>query len=135
LAQRDGVELCDGLCHLTAGNKVTELRVIDLKDGSPLSCIDDGLVGRIFRTQSRYYCFAVKSLLGKDSKDSYKELKDFLLSLKRSGMRAYLHQNLGQQFFPLWSEAHRILAACENASTLVWVQVIYFSSVSILLSI
>jgi hypothetical protein len=38
-------EFCDGLCHLTAGVKVTDLRAIDLKDGSLLSSIDDGLVG------------------------------------------------------------------------------------------
>jgi hypothetical protein len=44
--------------------------------------------------QSRNYCFAVKSLLGKDSKDAYKEFKDFFAFLKRSGMKAYQHQNL-----------------------------------------
>jgi hypothetical protein len=64
------VELCDGLCHLTAGIKVKNLRVINPKDGSALSSIDDGLVGWIVRNQSRNYCFAVKSLLEKDSKDA-----------------------------------------------------------------
>jgi hypothetical protein len=27
--------------------------------------------------QSRNYCFAVKSLLGKDNKDAYEEISDF----------------------------------------------------------
>jgi hypothetical protein len=59
--------------------------------------------------------------LGKDSKDACKEFNFFLLSLKRSGKKAYPHQNLGQQFFPLSSGVNRILAACGNASTLVQV--------------
>jgi len=84
------VELCDGLCHLTAGIKVTNLRVINPKDGSALSSIDDGVVGWIVRNQSRNYCFAVKSLLEKDSKDAYKEFKDFTFfeKIRKEGLPA-----------------------------------------------
>jgi hypothetical protein len=76
----DGAKLCDGVCHLTVDIKIMGQRSIDPKDGSLLSCIDDGLTGHIFRTQSRNYCFAVKSLLDKGSKDAYKEFKDLLSS-------------------------------------------------------
>jgi hypothetical protein len=79
----DGAELCDGLSHLTAGIKITDPRAVDPKDGSPLSCMEDGLVGHIFKTQSRNYCFTVKSLLGKDSKPAYNEFSDFFKSFLR----------------------------------------------------
>jgi hypothetical protein len=41
----DGAELCDGLCHLTAGIKVTDPRVVDPRDGTPLSCMEGDGVG------------------------------------------------------------------------------------------
>jgi hypothetical protein len=56
----DGAELCDGLCHLTAGIKVTDPRAVDPN-----------------------YCFAMKSLLGKDSKETYKEFADFFSFFER----------------------------------------------------
>ncbi len=87
----DGAELCNGLCYLMLGIKVTDPRAIIPKDGSPLSCIDDGLVGRIFRFQIRNYCFAVKSSLGKDSKDVYNEFKDFFVffeKIRKKGLPA-----------------------------------------------
>jgi len=72
----DVVELCDGIFHWTAGIKVTDKRTVNPRDGSPLSSLDDEF-GRIFNVQSRNYCFAVKSLLGKDNKDAYEEISDF----------------------------------------------------------
>jgi len=74
----DGAELCDGLCHLTAGIKVTDPRAVDPRDGKRLSCFGDGM-GCIFSTKSCHCCFAVKSLLGKDSKEAYQEFSDFFL--------------------------------------------------------
>jgi hypothetical protein len=73
----DGAELCDGLSHLTAGIKISDHRAIDPRDGVPLSNLADGLFGRIFKVQSRNYCFAMKTLLGKDCKAAYKEFTDF----------------------------------------------------------
>jgi len=90
----DGAELCDGLCHLNAGIKITDSRAVDPRNGSPLCVVNGGLMGRIFYTQSRNYCFAVKSLLGKDTKDAYRMFADFFLSfLKRLWKKAYLNQN------------------------------------------
>jgi hypothetical protein len=77
----DGAELCDGLCHVTAGLKRTDARAVDPRDGKPLSCFNEGM-GRIFSTQSRNYCFAMKSLLGKDSKEAYREFSYFSRSLR-----------------------------------------------------
>jgi hypothetical protein len=73
----DRVELCDGLSHLTVGIKIMDPRAVDPKDDTLFSCMEDGLVGHIFKTQSRNYCFAVKSLLGKDSKPAYNEISDY----------------------------------------------------------
>jgi hypothetical protein len=98
----DGAELCDGLCHLTSGIKITDPRAVDPRNGSPLCCINDGLMGHIFHTRSRNYCFAVKSLLGKDTKDAYRVFHDFLSSLKRLWKKVCLNQNwdlLSCQFF------------------------------------
>jgi len=75
----DGAELCKGIQHLTAGVKITDARAIDPKDGTPLC--SKGVFGRIFKVQSRNYCFAMKSLLGKDCKDAYKEFADFFFFL------------------------------------------------------
>jgi hypothetical protein len=69
----DDAELCDGICHLTAGIKITVKRVLNPRDGSPLSSLDNDF-GRIFNVQSQNYCFAVKSLLGRDNTNAYKEL-------------------------------------------------------------
>ena len=77
----DGAELCYGLCHLRAGIKVTDPRAVDPSDGAPLSYLSDGM-GRVTSTQSHNYCFVVKSMLGKDSKEAYHEFSDFFLSLR-----------------------------------------------------
>jgi hypothetical protein len=73
----DGAELCDGFSHLTAGIKITDCRAIDLRDGSPISSSVDGVFGRIFKVQSRNFCFAMKTLLGKDCTAAYREFMDF----------------------------------------------------------
>ncbi len=79
LAQTDFVELCitlngaelyESLCHLTAEIKIIDARAVDPRDGTPISCVEDG-VGCLFSTQSRNYCFALKSLVRKDSKPAY----------------------------------------------------------------
>jgi hypothetical protein len=75
----NGTDLCDGLQHLTAGVKITDHRAIDPKDGTPLST--DGIFGRIFKVQSRNYCFAMKSLLGKDCETHIGNLQIFFVSL------------------------------------------------------
>jgi hypothetical protein len=100
----DGTELCDGICHLTAGIKITDKRAVNHHDGSPLSSLDDDF-SRIFNVQSRNYCFAVKSLLGKDNKDAYKEYSDFFQffeHLQREGLEA---SKVGPRILPLivWS--------------------------------
>jgi hypothetical protein len=69
----DGAELCDGISHLTAGIKVTDPRAIDPRDGSPLCLNNVENYGRIFNNQSRNYCFAMQSLIGKDTKSAYQE--------------------------------------------------------------
>jgi hypothetical protein len=74
----DGADLCDGIMHLTAGIKLTDGRAIDPRDGSPLS-MDDVSFGHIFDNQSRNYCFAMKSLIGKDTKWAYKEFADLFI--------------------------------------------------------
>lgn len=100
----DGAELCDGLCHLTAGIKLTDGSAVDPRDGTPLSCLDE-TTGRLFSTQSRNYCFAMKSLLGKDSKTAYKEFSDFFSffdKLQKEGLAA---SDLGPRILPVtvWS--------------------------------
>ena len=90
----DGAELCDGISHLTAGIKISDHRAIDPRDGSPLSTMPDEAFGRIFKVQSRNYCFAMKTLLGKDCKSSYKEFSDFFNffeRLKKYGLAATEH--------------------------------------------
>ncbi len=94
----DGAELCNALSNFTVGIKVTDRRAVDLRDGSPLSCIDDAFIGRIFQTQSQNYCFVVKSLMGKGTNDAYKQFEDFFNSLKRSGRKVCQHQNLDLLF-------------------------------------
>jgi hypothetical protein len=100
----DGAELCDGIQHLTAGVKITDKRAIDPKDGAPLS-ISDGVLGRIFKVQSRNYCFAMKSLLGKDCKSAYKEFSDFFLFFERLKKYGLPESDLGPAILPMdiWS--------------------------------
>ena len=69
----DGAKLCDRISHLTAGVKVTDARAIDPRDGTSMCFFDDAAFVRVFKTQSRNYCFAMKSLIGKDSKKAYRE--------------------------------------------------------------
>ena len=101
----DGAELCDGLCHLTAGIKVTDRRAVDPRDGSPLSCVDDAFIGRIFQTQSRNYCFAVKSLMGKDTKDAYKQFEDFFKFFEKVREEGLPASEFGPALLPIivWS--------------------------------
>jgi len=67
----DGTELCICISHLTAGIKITDGRAIDPQTGVPLCTADDDTFGTIFTNQSRNFCFAIKSLIGKDSKKAY----------------------------------------------------------------
>ena len=97
----DGAELCDGISHLTAGIKITDSRAVDPRDGSPLCLIGDGELGRLFNNQSRNNCFAMKSLIGKDSKAAYKEFADifkFFENLKKYGLPA---SELGPAIYPV----------------------------------
>lgn len=114
IAQRERVELCitlDGaeltkdLCHLTFGIKVTDSRAIDPRDGCPLAYSEDGVFGNLFRVQSRNYCFILKSLVGKDSKQAYREFADvfkFFDNLMANGLPL---NNNGPRIMPLiiWS--------------------------------
>lgn len=51
--------ICDGLSSLVGVIKIPDPRALEPKDGTPLSCMEDGLLGHIFKPQSRNYCFAV----------------------------------------------------------------------------
>ena len=96
----DGAELCDGISHLTAGIKVTDGRAIDPQTGIPF-CTDDGTFSRIFTNQSQNFCFAMKSLIGKDSKKAYKEFSDFFRffeQVKKFGLPA---SELGPAIMPM----------------------------------
>ncbi len=101
----DGAELCDGISHLTAGIKVTDSRAIDPRDGSPLCTVDDATFGRIFHNQSRNYCFAMKSLIGKDSKRAYKQFSDFFQFFERVKKFGLPASELGPRIMPMeiWS--------------------------------
>jgi hypothetical protein len=101
----DGAELCDGMSHITAGIKITDRRAIDPRDGSPLSSAPDGVVGRIFKVQSRNYCFAFKSLLGKDCKHAYKEFGDFFQFFERLKREGLPESQYGPRLFAMdvWS--------------------------------
>jgi hypothetical protein len=85
----DGAELCEGILHLMAGVKVTTARGIDCIDGTPMCFFDDAAFVRLFKTQSRNYCFAMKSLIGKDSKrpiDSFAIFFAFFEGVKKFGL-------------------------------------------------
>jgi hypothetical protein len=100
----DRAELCDGLCHLTAGIKITDPRAVDPRDGTPISCVEDG-VGRLFSTQSRNYCFALKSLVRKDSKPAYKEFSDFFSFFEKLQKEGLPASEWGPRILPVkvWS--------------------------------
>ncbi len=101
----NGADLCDGLNHLTAGIKIMDPRAVDPKDGTPLSCMENGLVGRILKTQSRNYCFAVISLLGKDSKPAYNEFSDFFKFFEKLIQEGLPASEFGPEILPIivWS--------------------------------
>jgi hypothetical protein len=84
----DGAELCERISHITAGIKDTDGRAIDPQTGMPL-CTDDDTFSRIFTNQSRNFCSAMKSLIGKDSKKAYEEFSDFF-SLFRAGEKVWV---------------------------------------------
>jgi hypothetical protein len=71
----DGAELCDYMNHLTAGVKIIDKRAIDPCSGKPLCCYTDNLLG--FSCQSQNFCFIIKSLIGKDTKENYNHFADF----------------------------------------------------------
>jgi hypothetical protein len=50
---------------------------IDPQMGVPLCTADDDSIGSISTNQSQNFCFAIKSLIGKDSKKAYKDFTDF----------------------------------------------------------
>jgi hypothetical protein len=92
LAQRESVEICitlDGaeltkdLCHLSFGVKITDGRAKNPRDGLPLAYSEDGIFGKIFNVQSRNYCFIMKTLLGRDSKQAYNEFSDVFRFFER----------------------------------------------------
>jgi hypothetical protein len=101
----DGAELCDGISHLTAGIKITDARAVDPKNGIPLCAVNHEHIGRIFSNQSRNYCFAMKSLIGKDSKVAYKEFSDFFLFFERLKKHGLPASDLGPAILPMdiWS--------------------------------
>jgi hypothetical protein len=101
----DGAELCDGISHITAGIKITDRRAIDPRDGSPLCSSADGLVSRIFKVQSWNYCFAFRSLLGKDCKNAYKEFTDFFHFFERLKREGLPESQFGPRLFKMdvWS--------------------------------
>jgi len=83
IAQHDSVELCvtmDGAVltnavgHLTAGIKITDSRAIDPRTGLPLCSRFHNVVHN--NSQSRNNCFVVKSMIGKDCRDSYEQFRD-----------------------------------------------------------
>jgi hypothetical protein len=72
----DGAKLCDGFSLLSAGVKITDSQAVDPRDGYPMCTKDDGPFGRLFHNQSQNYCFAEKSLIGKDTKKAYQKFAD-----------------------------------------------------------
>ena len=72
----------------------------------PLSSLSDGVFGRIFKVQSRSYCFAMKSLLGKDCKTAYyREFSDFFLFFERLKLYGLPESDQGPRIMPMevWS--------------------------------
>ena len=82
ISQQESIEIChtmDGALQLhqlpNCRSKILDKRAIDLCLGRPLCSRMDNLLG--FSCQSQNFCFIFKSLIGKDSKDAYNNLKDF----------------------------------------------------------
>jgi hypothetical protein len=101
----DGTELCKDLSHLSFGVKITDSRAVDPWDGMPLCQAQDGLLGNLFKMQSCNYCFIMKNLLGKDSKEAYQEFADvfkFFENVMKEGLPA---SALGPAIMPIiiWS--------------------------------
>jgi hypothetical protein len=65
----DGAELCEYLTHLTVGVKIVDKRAVDPQTGWPLCTFTEDLLGLAFTCQSCNFCFIMKSLIGKDTKD------------------------------------------------------------------
>ena len=72
----DAAELHNSATHVTAGVKVVDYRAYDPLTGKPLSStvLNDALRVRLFDCQSRNYCYVLKMLFGKDSKQVYKDV-------------------------------------------------------------
>jgi hypothetical protein len=67
--------------------------------------MEKGVLGNIFRVQSRNYCFIMKTLLGKDSKAAYREFTDifnFFENLMKDGLP---ENDFGTRIMPVmvWS--------------------------------
>ncbi len=97
----DGAELCDGISHLTAGIKITNGRAIDPRSGIPLCTVHHETFGRMFSNQSRNFCFAMKSLIGNDSKKAYKEFSDFFQFFERVKKFGLPASELGPAIMPM----------------------------------
>ncbi len=83
IARHDSVELCvtmDGavltsaLSHLTAGVKITDHRAVDPRTGLPLCSRLNNVTHH--DSQSRNNCFVMKSMIGRDCRDSYEHFRD-----------------------------------------------------------
>jgi hypothetical protein len=79
-------------------------RAIYTRDGSLLSSVDDEF-GRIFNVQSHNYCFSIKSLLVKDTKNAYNEFSDFFKFFEKVQREGLLMSEYGPRIMPLvvWS--------------------------------
>jgi len=110
---------CDGIYHLTVGIKVTDPQAIDPRDGSPLCLNNVENYGRIFNNKSQNYCFAMQSLIGKDTKSTYQEFVDFFNffeNAKRLGLPA---SEQGSRIMPMDFGAPRIYVVFGSALILV----------------
>ncbi len=56
---------------------MVDKRAIDPKTGRPLYTSMENLLGCAFSCQSRNFCFILKSLIGKDTKEAYENFSDF----------------------------------------------------------
>ncbi len=101
----DGAELTKDFCHLSFGVKITDPHAIEPRDGTPLVYMKEGVLGNIFRVQSRNFCLIMKTLLGKGSKAAYHEFTDifkFFENLMKDGLPA---NDFGPRIMPVmvWS--------------------------------
>jgi hypothetical protein len=108
----DGAELCDHLNHLTAGVKMVYKRGVDPKTGWPLFTFTEELLGSAFACQSRNFCFILKSLIGRDTKDAYDAFSDFLNSLTWLRILAFQRVNMVLGFYRCMFGAPKTCPVC-----------------------